>query len=137
MAGAGAEPRREAVVDLSELADSKAAQQRAVSRPHEEVSDADLAAVEGEIKRRAKKVHGASPDDGIAPGAPSDAEVRDALREMRNGGAGAIRRGSGDMIWPINGAFTSPFGMRWAGCTRASTWRRPPVGRSAPRLRAA
>ncbi|HEX6020763.1 MAG TPA: peptidoglycan DD-metalloendopeptidase family protein [Solirubrobacter sp.] len=26
---------------------------------------------------------------------------------------GPIRRGSGGLIWPINGAFTSPFGMRW------------------------
>jgi murein DD-endopeptidase MepM/ murein hydrolase activator NlpD len=28
-------------------------------------------------------------------------------------GAGPVRQGSGSMIWPINGAFTSPFGMRW------------------------
>jgi murein DD-endopeptidase MepM/ murein hydrolase activator NlpD len=28
-------------------------------------------------------------------------------------GAGPIRQGSGAMIWPVNGAFTSPFGMRW------------------------
>ena len=27
--------------------------------------------------------------------------------------AGPIRQGSGNFIWPINGAFTSPFGMRW------------------------
>ncbi|HYF25410.1 MAG TPA: peptidoglycan DD-metalloendopeptidase family protein [Baekduia sp.] len=27
--------------------------------------------------------------------------------------AGPIRRGSGSMIWPVNGTFTSPFGMRW------------------------
>jgi murein DD-endopeptidase MepM/ murein hydrolase activator NlpD len=27
--------------------------------------------------------------------------------------AAQIRQGSGSMIWPINGAFTSPFGMRW------------------------
>jgi murein DD-endopeptidase MepM/ murein hydrolase activator NlpD len=26
---------------------------------------------------------------------------------------GPIRRGSGRFIWPINGTFTSPFGMRW------------------------
>jgi murein DD-endopeptidase MepM/ murein hydrolase activator NlpD len=26
---------------------------------------------------------------------------------------GPIRRGSGALIWPVNGAFTSPFGMRW------------------------
>jgi len=27
--------------------------------------------------------------------------------------AGPIRQGSGSMIWPVNGTFTSPFGMRW------------------------
>ena len=26
---------------------------------------------------------------------------------------GPIQRGSGQLIWPINGTFTSPFGMRW------------------------
>ena len=30
-----------------------------------------------------------------------------------NGAAGPIRKGSGQLIWPVNGAFTSPFGMRW------------------------
>jgi murein DD-endopeptidase MepM/ murein hydrolase activator NlpD len=27
--------------------------------------------------------------------------------------AGPIRRGSGRLIWPVNGSFTSPFGTRW------------------------
>ena len=27
--------------------------------------------------------------------------------------AGPIRQGSGSLIWPVNGTFTSPFGMRW------------------------
>lgn len=27
--------------------------------------------------------------------------------------AGPIRKGSGQLIWPVNGTFTSPFGMRW------------------------
>jgi murein DD-endopeptidase MepM/ murein hydrolase activator NlpD len=27
--------------------------------------------------------------------------------------AGPVRQGSGALIWPVNGAFTSPFGMRW------------------------
>jgi murein DD-endopeptidase MepM/ murein hydrolase activator NlpD len=27
--------------------------------------------------------------------------------------AGPIRQGSGSFIWPVNGTFTSPFGMRW------------------------
>ncbi|MGI8594059.1 MAG: murein hydrolase activator EnvC family protein [Solirubrobacteraceae bacterium] len=29
------------------------------------------------------------------------------------GTAGPIRRGSGALIWPINGSISSPFGMRW------------------------
>ena len=27
--------------------------------------------------------------------------------------AGPVKRGTGRFIWPVNGAFTSPFGMRW------------------------
>jgi murein DD-endopeptidase MepM/ murein hydrolase activator NlpD len=37
------------------------------------------------------------------------AEITGALR----GAPGPIRRGSGNFIWPVNGTFTSPFGMRW------------------------
>jgi murein DD-endopeptidase MepM/ murein hydrolase activator NlpD len=119
------------VVDLSAAADEKAAATQAHERPQEgEISATDLAALERDIKRRSKKVLGASPDDGIAPGAPSDKEVREALRQMREGGdAGPIRRGSGDFIWPINGQFTSPFGQRWgrlhAGIDLAAPTGRP------------
>ena len=38
------------------------------------------------------------------------ARVQAALRAPA---AGPIRQGSGQLIWPINGTFTSPFGMRW------------------------
>ena len=47
------------------------------------------------------------------------AKVRSALAGAAPGafaprsGAGPIRRGSGRLIWPINGPLTSPFGMRW------------------------
>jgi murein DD-endopeptidase MepM/ murein hydrolase activator NlpD len=40
---------------------------------------------------------GASGGGGAAPAAP----------------AGPVRQGSGSFIWPVNGSFTSPFGMRW------------------------
>ncbi|MEK6228540.1 MAG: peptidoglycan DD-metalloendopeptidase family protein [Actinomycetota bacterium] len=37
--------------------------------------------------------------------------------QLRNGSGGAaggpIRRGSGQLIWPVNGPLVSPFGMRW------------------------
>ena len=32
---------------------------------------------------------------------------------LNSGSAGPIRHGSGRFIWPVNGTFTSPFGMRW------------------------
>jgi murein DD-endopeptidase MepM/ murein hydrolase activator NlpD len=99
------------VVDLTDLPNKAA-----VARPKEEVSEDDLAAVEREIKARTSP-DAAAPDDGVSPGAPSDEEVRDALRQLereKKGLApGPIRRGSGDLIWPINGQFTSPFGQRW------------------------
>jgi murein DD-endopeptidase MepM/ murein hydrolase activator NlpD len=40
------------------------------------------------------------------------ARVRAALANPAPA-AGPIRQGSGQLIWPINGTFTSPFGMRW------------------------
>jgi murein DD-endopeptidase MepM/ murein hydrolase activator NlpD len=107
--GASADSR-EQVVDLSELA--PAAGEHKHERPAERVTDAELASIERQIKERSRG--GASPDDGISPGAPSDKEVREDLRQLRNEQEGGpIRQGSGDMIWPINGQFTSPFGMRW------------------------
>ena len=99
------------VVDLSEAADAKAAAIEEHQRPHEDVSEKELAAVERDIKRRSRYIGGAAPDDGISPGAPSDKEVRQALREMYEGGPSG--GGSGEMLRPINGQFTSPFGMRW------------------------
>jgi murein DD-endopeptidase MepM/ murein hydrolase activator NlpD len=98
------------VVDLSAAADEKAAAADAHARPHEDVSEKEMAAVERDIKRRSRYIGGAAPDDGVAPGAPSDEEVREAVRQMRYGGGGG---GSGDMIRPTGGPFTSPFGMRW------------------------
>ncbi|HEX8745291.1 MAG TPA: M23 family metallopeptidase [Thermoleophilaceae bacterium] len=108
--GAPAPQQRGDVVDLSSL---PAAERTERERPAENVTDDELAAIERQVKERSRG--GASPDDGISPGAPSDREVREALREMRDEaeGGGPIRRGSGDFIYPINGQFTSPFGMRW------------------------
>ena len=40
-------------------------------------------------------------------------EARVRARLAGNVAPGPIRRGSGALIWPISGAFTSPFGMRW------------------------
>jgi len=35
------------------------------------------------------------------------------IEGVLQGAPGPIRRGSGNMIWPVNGTFTSPFGQRW------------------------
>jgi murein DD-endopeptidase MepM/ murein hydrolase activator NlpD len=39
------------------------------------------------------------------------AEIQARLAGVPN--PGPIKHGSGGLIWPVNGAFTSPFGMRW------------------------
>ena len=38
---------------------------------------------------------------------------RKVTRLLSAGPAGPIRRGSGNLIWPVNGAIVSPFGQRW------------------------
>ncbi|HEX8052626.1 MAG TPA: M23 family metallopeptidase [Thermoleophilaceae bacterium] len=127
---AAPDARANQVVDLSSAAGSETARRDERTRPREDVGDQDLAAIERDIKRRAERVLGASPDDGIAPGAPSDAEVRSDLRAMRSerDGGGPIKRGSGDFIYPIDGAFSSPFGMRW-GRLHAGVDLAAPAGR--------
>jgi murein DD-endopeptidase MepM/ murein hydrolase activator NlpD len=117
------------VVDLSAAADQHAAEHRG-EKPADNVTDAQLASIEQKIRQRSHG--GAAPDDGVAPGAPSDKEVRETLRQMRNGGgddADPLRRGKGGMVWPINGQFTSPFGQRWgrlhAGIDLAAPTGRP------------
>jgi murein DD-endopeptidase MepM/ murein hydrolase activator NlpD len=105
--GDGADGRARAqVVDLGSVRARTAAQ-----RPGESVSEADQAAVERQIKASSSP-GAATADDGISPGAPSDKEVRAALRKMY-GGAGLTRGGASGLIRPVKGTFTSPFGQRW------------------------
>ena len=117
---------REKVVDLSSLPEPRTG---AHKRPAENVTDAELASIERQVRERSKGA--AAPDAGVAPGAPSDKEVRQMLREMRDEarGLGPAKRGRGDFIYPINGQFTSPFGMRWgrlhAGIDLAAPTGRP------------
>ena len=112
----GPAPKRERpqVVDLTAAA--PAHDEHAHERPREGVTDAELADVERKIRASTSR-DAAAPDDGISDGAPSDEEVRRAIRDMYSGSGerapGPVRRGSGDLIYPINGQFTSPFGMRW------------------------
>ncbi len=49
-------------------------------------------------------------EEDLAAMERSQGQIRNALSGTP---AGPIRRGSGRLIWPVNGTFTSPFGMRW------------------------
>ena len=113
------EPRAKAKQSRSErptvleLDDMKwPSESKRAERPDEKVSDREMAAVERKIKARSS-----ASDDGISPGAPTDAEVRAELRQLKRAQsavqAGPIRPGAGDLIQPIGGTFTSPFGQRW------------------------
>ena len=100
------------MIDLSEVSATPRAKRE---RPAEDLSHDELASVERQIKARSSE-DGAAPDDGVSPGAPSDAQVRQELRQLRRAKstpAAPISRGSGDLIQPTNGQFTSPFGQRW------------------------
>jgi murein DD-endopeptidase MepM/ murein hydrolase activator NlpD len=111
--GCGGETGRSAGGDGAEVVDlSGSARFRTASaRPQEDLTAEDQAAIERKIRRAG---NAATADDGISPGAPTDAEVRRALKQLRAAtAAGHVRRGGGDLIWPIRGSVTSPFGMRW------------------------
>jgi murein DD-endopeptidase MepM/ murein hydrolase activator NlpD len=111
--GCGGKTDRPAAEGGSQVVDlSSSAGLRAVSaRPQESVTEADSAAVERQLQQADDA---ATPDDGISPGAPSDAEVRKALKQLREAQeAGPVRAGGGSLIWPVRGPLTSPFGQRW------------------------
>ena len=63
------------------------------TRAHRHDLEGDLRALEKEQARVLARIQAAQ-----NPGAPP---------------AGPVRQGSGTFIWPVNGTFTSPFGMRW------------------------
>jgi murein DD-endopeptidase MepM/ murein hydrolase activator NlpD len=101
------------VIDLNE--ESATPPAKRAERPAEDLSDDELASVERQIRARSSE-DAVAPDDGVSPGAPSDEQVRRELRQLRqakSSPAGPVGRGSGDLIQPTNGQFTSPFGQRW------------------------
>jgi murein DD-endopeptidase MepM/ murein hydrolase activator NlpD len=52
-------------------------------------------------------------EDHLAALEREQAKIAARLAGGSNTPAGPIRQGSGRFIWPVNGTFTSPFGMRW------------------------
>jgi cell wall-associated NlpC family hydrolase len=63
-----------------------------VRDPEEALAHPDPEAAEDGPKAKSPRAAGASSDDGISPGAPSDEEVREMLRELREGGGGPAGR---------------------------------------------
>jgi cell wall-associated NlpC family hydrolase len=59
-----------------------------VRDPEEALAHPDPEAAKRGPKAKSPQAAGASSDDGISPGAPSDEEVREMLRELREGGGG-------------------------------------------------
>jgi len=80
-------PGRGDVVSLSE-AGGPAVPAAHARDPEEALSHPDPEAARRGPKAKAPEVAGASSDDGISPGAPSDEEVREMLRELREGSGG-------------------------------------------------
>jgi murein DD-endopeptidase MepM/ murein hydrolase activator NlpD len=112
-----AEPKahaQAAVVDLDQVATEL--EKKRDQHPAENVSKDDLASIEQQIRSRSSSSE-SGPEEGISPGAPTDEEVRQELRELRRAQRGAaggpITRGSGGLVQPSSGQFTSPFGQRW------------------------
>ena len=70
---------------------------------------ADARAQKAEVLRGVKSERREAQED-LAAMEREQARIQGALN---SGSAGPIRRGTGRFIWPINGSFTSPFGMRW------------------------
>ena len=87
-------PRNPGGGDVVSLSDGPGAlpASATVRDPEEALSHPDPEAARSGPKAKAPHVAGASSDDGISPGAPSDEEVREMLRELRNGGGGPAGR---------------------------------------------
>jgi murein DD-endopeptidase MepM/ murein hydrolase activator NlpD len=94
-----AQARAQLVERQGALADARAKRRTvlASTRDHRANLEGDLRALEREQAAVQARIRAASGGGGGGGG----------------GSAGPIKRGSGGLIWPVNGPVVSPFGMRW------------------------
>ena len=111
---------------LAELEGRKQAAAETILRRRDDIASARdrLASAQGELRteRNGRRTvlagvrqRRAAAQEDLAAMEREQARIRSALAGPPPGGAapGPIRRGSGRLIWPVNGTFTSPFGQRW------------------------
>ncbi len=111
---------------LAQLEGRKQAAAETILRRRDDIASARdrLASAQGELRterngRRSVlagvRQRRAAAQEDLAAMEREQARIRSALAGPAPGGGapGPIRRGSGRLIWPVNGTFTSPFGMRW------------------------
>ena len=73
----------------------------------------DRAAALSEVRASKSKLEGDLRALEAANAAAQNALQGAGQRAFSPGAGGPIRQGSGALIWPVNGAVVSPFGMRW------------------------
>ncbi|HEX8067412.1 MAG TPA: hypothetical protein VF520_12905 [Thermoleophilaceae bacterium] len=99
------------VVSLGDVA-APGARTAAVRDPEEALSHPDAAAAAKGPKAVSPKDVGASSDDGISPGAPSDAEVRRELRELYGSASAAAGRAEVDSKGDAEAPLGAPDAVR-------------------------
>ena len=107
---------------LARLEDRKQTAAETILRRRDDIASTRdrLASAQGQLRtqRNGRRTILASVSQSRRAAQEDLAAMERAQGRIRNALAGApspgpVRRGSGRLIWPVNGAFTSPFGMRW------------------------
>jgi len=110
---------------LDELEDVKASAAATILERRDDIAAARdrLASAQGELRTaRASRSSALAQVRNSRVALEGDLDELEAAQarvtaQLQNGSGGApagpIRQGSGQLIWPVNGAVVSPFGMRW------------------------
>jgi murein DD-endopeptidase MepM/ murein hydrolase activator NlpD len=118
---------RQTSARLARLEARQAKVTQIVKRRRDEIADVKMGLIDTRVgydntkngKQRAlRKVRGARHEleEDLAAMERQQAKIQAALSGPGIGAGlpvGPIKRGSGAMIWPVNGTFSSPFGYRW------------------------